>query len=240
MSAEHEATQTPLNELVGQGVDRGPTADTTRGFADRGETPPPSVSERLAEARRVADELEAENRAIKAVHDRKEIIATHNEAERMRQEEEQRQQEYARLEAEVQAEQRAADPEFQKKSRDAHDMENRARGQYGDTIVNLALEELSHAIQTNHPDVNIMRQKIMAGENATTVMMGWFDATGGYSGRTHQLIAEGRQQHQQQRSMENILGAPVFPSNLAQARNVGKRWGPAWSGPTPLRDIFKR
>jgi len=34
--------------------------------------------------------------------------------------------------------------------------------------------------------------------------------------------------------------APVMPSNLAAARNVGARSGPAWSGPTPLADIFKR
>lgn len=34
--------------------------------------------------------------------------------------------------------------------------------------------------------------------------------------------------------------APVMPSNLAQARNVGTRAGPAWAGPKPLADIFKR
>lgn len=34
--------------------------------------------------------------------------------------------------------------------------------------------------------------------------------------------------------------APVLPSNIAGARNVGTRSGPAWAGPTPLTDIFKR
>lgn len=33
---------------------------------------------------------------------------------------------------------------------------------------------------------------------------------------------------------------PVMPSNLAGARNVGTRAGPAWAGPTALADIFKR
>lgn len=33
---------------------------------------------------------------------------------------------------------------------------------------------------------------------------------------------------------------PVMPSNLAGQRNVGARSGPAWSGPTPLNDIFDR
>lgn len=32
----------------------------------------------------------------------------------------------------------------------------------------------------------------------------------------------------------------VMPSNLAGARNVGTRAGPAWSGPKPLNDIFDR
>lgn len=32
----------------------------------------------------------------------------------------------------------------------------------------------------------------------------------------------------------------VMPSNLAGARNVGTRSGPAWAGPTTLTDIFKR
>jgi hypothetical protein len=34
--------------------------------------------------------------------------------------------------------------------------------------------------------------------------------------------------------------APVMPSNLAGARNVGARSGPAWSGPSPIDDIFNR
>jgi len=33
---------------------------------------------------------------------------------------------------------------------------------------------------------------------------------------------------------------PVMPSNLAAARNVGTRSGPAWGGPQPLNDIFDR
>lgn len=33
---------------------------------------------------------------------------------------------------------------------------------------------------------------------------------------------------------------PVMPSNLAGARNVGNRSGPAWSGPQSLTDIFDR
>lgn len=51
------------------------------------------------------------------------------------------------------------------------------------------------------------------------------------------ILAEingGNGQQAQQRS------APVTPSNLAGARNVGARSGPAWSGPASLQDIFNR
>ena len=41
-------------------------------------------------------------------------------------------------------------------------------------------------------------------------------------------------QPQQQRQQQPV----VMPSNSANARNVGPRRGPAWSGQTPLADIF--
>jgi len=49
----------------------------------------------------------------------------------------------------------------------------------------------------------------------------------------HGLTAEGGAAQQQQPK-------PVMPSNLAGARNVGTRSGPAWSGPPSLEDIFDR
>jgi hypothetical protein len=47
-------------------------------------------------------------------------------------------------------------------------------------------------------------------------------------------ITPGEQQPAQQHR------PPVMPSNLAGARNVGARSGPAWSGPSSLQDIFNR
>jgi len=49
-------------------------------------------------------------------------------------------------------------------------------------------------------------------------------------------IAPGEQQPAAQAQQR----APVMPSNLAGARNVGARSGPAWSGPSSLQDIFNR
>lgn len=53
-----------------------------------------------------------------------------------------------------------------------------------------------------------------------------------------ELLAE--LQAQQQSAPAQQSAAPVMPSNLAAARNVGSRSGPAWSGPASLGDIFKR
>ncbi|ANW00680.1 hypothetical protein [Bradyrhizobium icense] len=47
------------------------------------------------------------------------------------------------------------------------------------------------------------------------------------------LAEQGGQQQAQQRQ-------PVMPSNMAAARNVGARSGPAWGGPSPIQDIFDR
>jgi hypothetical protein len=54
-------------------------------------------------------------------------------------------------------------------------------------------------------------------------------------------VAKRLTQHQQQNGQgESSQAAPVMPSNLAGARNVGTRSGPAWAGPTPLTSIFKQ
>lgn len=53
-----------------------------------------------------------------------------------------------------------------------------------------------------------------------------------------EILAElqGGNQQQGQQAQQ----AAVMPSNLAGARNVGNRSGPAWSGPQSLNDIFDR
>jgi hypothetical protein len=44
----------------------------------------------------------------------------------------------------------------------------------------------------------------------------------------------------EQQQVQQEQPARIMPSNFATARNVGARSGPAWAGPTPLNDIFKR
>ena len=51
------------------------------------------------------------------------------------------------------------------------------------------------------------------------------------------ITAELQQGEQGQQTQQR---QPVMPSNLAGARNVGARSGPAWSGPKTIDDIFSR
>jgi hypothetical protein len=51
------------------------------------------------------------------------------------------------------------------------------------------------------------------------------------------ILAETQQGGDQQQTQQR---QPVMPTNLAGARNVGSRSGPAWSGPASIDDIFSR
>lgn len=56
-----------------------------------------------------------------------------------------------------------------------------------------------------------------------------------------QILAElGQSAPQPQASNGAAPAAPNLPTDLARARNVAPRTGPAWSGPEPLKDIFDR
>lgn len=56
------------------------------------------------------------------------------------------------------------------------------------------------------------------------------------------ILAELQQQQGAQTEQPGAQQRPaaVMPSNLVAARNVGARSGPAWAGPKPIEDIFKR
>jgi hypothetical protein len=84
-------------------------------------------------------------------------------------------------------------------------------------------EAIGRAMQANHPDLPAVRDAMLASDDPIGVAMQWAQQ----AGVLDQRPAQSRP-------------AQVFPSNLAGARNVGRRSGPAWTGPTPLADIFKR
>ena len=100
--------------------------------------------------------------------------------------------------------------------------------------------ELTKAMQSGDPEVAMLGNALRTqGPAAASLLVEWYDK------RTFDPVAE------RERIKAELLaeqgGAPppvqpplVMPSNIAGARNVGIRAGPAWSGPTPLADIFKR
>lgn len=55
-----------------------------------------------------------------------------------------------------------------------------------------------------------------------------------------EILAESQQAPQNGQQTGAGQQPAVMPSNLAAARNVGSRAGPAWAGPKPLNEIFKR
>jgi hypothetical protein len=75
------------------------------------------------------------------------------------------------------------------------------------------------AMKAGHPDIPLLRDAMLASDHPVAVAVQW--------------VADQRQQQG---------GAPrrqAYPSNLSSARSVAAR-NPAWSGPTPLNDIFAR
>lgn len=84
---------------------------------------------------------------------------------------------------------------------------------------------LTQAGQNNHPDMPHLAAAMRASADPVGVAHEWAQSLGWRPG-------------QQQQAAQQQRPAPVFPSNIAGARNVGTRSGPAWGGPTPIGDIF--
>jgi hypothetical protein len=103
-----------------------------------------------------------------------------------------------------------------------------------------ALDDLERAMtkaaKDGHPDMPAVIAAMRESGNPAAVAAGWanhvgiFDRDGQYAERFRTM---GSPPRQRQRDV-------VMPSNLAGQRSVAPRTGPAWTGPTPLNDIFKR
>jgi hypothetical protein len=96
---------------------------------------------------------------------------------------------------------------------------------HGHDMLNLLDQAVEHAMRSNHPDIPILKERMMTSDDPVGVALKWVQQSG--------IIEQSQQQQPAARG-------PVYPSNLATARNVGSRSGPAWTGPTPLDDIFER
>jgi hypothetical protein len=88
-----------------------------------------------------------------------------------------------------------------------------AHDKHGDDFER-AFSDMIHMAERGDPSVV---QGVMASPDPGTAMMIWHAAVTGQP-----------------------RGGGTMPSNFTGARNMGSRRGPAWSGPTPLNDIFDR
>ena len=126
-----------------------------------------------------------------------------------------------------------------------------AIGRFDEATVDQAEAEFIKAFQSGRLD-QADYQKVVSSPNRYAAAVQWHkrqqaqaeigDDPAAYKAKLEAEIRErvlaeingGNQQQAQQRQ------APVMPSNLAGARNVGARSGPVWSGPASLQDIFNR
>lgn len=104
-------------------------------------------------------------------------------------------------------------------------------------------EEIGKAIESGDPEVQMLSNALQTqGLAAVKALVQWYDKRSfDPAAEREKLKAELLAELQAEGKAAAPAAPPsVMPSNIAGARNVGTRAGPAWSGPTPLADIFKR
>lgn len=116
---------------------------------------------------------------------------------------------------------------------------------HGEDTVTAAEQALEQALSSGQMDANAVREQLKQSRDPVGDVVRWHKNSPAMKEQElrEQIRAEVLAEIQggtQQQSAPAQQAAPVMPSNLAGARNVGTRSGPAWSGPTPLTDIFDR
>ncbi len=120
---------------------------------------------------------------------------------------------------------------------------------FGTEPVETALKAMEAALQSD-PSAGADYERVMRSQHPYASLIAWHkrrqtqaeigDDPVAYRERVKaELLAE-MQGGQAQPAPAEARPAPVMPSNLAAARGVGNRTGPAWGGPASLQDIFDR
>lgn len=120
---------------------------------------------------------------------------------------------------------------------------------YGDDKIEAADKAFMDAVQTGKIDPADY-QRVTTAPNIFAAAVQWHqrqqaqaeigDDPAAYRARLEAEIREKLTAELQQGEQQTQQRQPVMPSNIAGARNVGSRTGPAWSGPPSLQDIFAR
>jgi hypothetical protein len=122
---------------------------------------------------------------------------------------------------------------------------------HGAEAVDAAYEAMSRNITANPQAAQFDYQRIMASPHPYGALVDWHKAQelasevgADPAAYREKLKAEILAEIQGGQAIETPVKAPavpaVMPSNFANARSVGARTGPTWSGPQPLSDIFNR
>jgi hypothetical protein len=119
---------------------------------------------------------------------------------------------------------------------------------HGEEAVNEAYQALAAMKAAGGPEFQATFQQVMSSPHPYGALVAWHgkqkvmseigsDPAAYREKLKAELLAEMQANGGQPQAQQP---APVMPSNFATARNVGTRAGPAWGGPTPIADIFKR
>ena len=87
--------------------------------------------------------------------------------------------------------------------------------EHGRAALKTIEDAVGAAMESGDPDMLVLREHMRRSDDPVAVAAAWY---------VHTRAPRRR----------------AMPSNFANARNVGARSGPAWTGPTPLDDIFDR
>lgn len=120
---------------------------------------------------------------------------------------------------------------------------------HGEDAVNEAYQALAQMKAAGSPEFQATYQQVMSSPHPYGALVAWHgrqkvmseigsDPAAYKEKLKAELLAELQAAGAQQPAAQSAPAA--MPSNFATARNVGSRSGPAWTGPTPLGDIFKR
>lgn len=119
-------------------------------------------------------------------------------------------------------------------------MQMQAEKVFGDKFADF-MGHVREGANRGDPEIAALDTLMSNSPNPYAVAKEWFDRkTFDPNAERERIKAELLSEIQSQSETQPRQPAPVMPSNLAGARNVGNRSGPAWSGPPTIADIFKR
>ncbi len=104
---------------------------------------------------------------------------------------------------------------------------------------------IQQAMDRNDPEMQLLSAQMRASSDPMATGLKWFeqrtfDPAAERERLKAEILAEIQKEQPEQPAQQQQRPAAVMPTNLAGARNVGSRTGPAWAGPTALNDIFNR